>query len=189
MFFFLQNKIYSICRQCRKWLYNIYIYIYIITCIYNLYLYYTLAILYTGKSLVNKMQGTRESATTRITPHTTAVNIALSVAWGCTYAGTTRNLCIRVRSHNFLCIYVTKHKYNRELLDLWQIFEWMIHIASSAHQWVTFRWCQWYHWPVKVLRKATIAGQSAGLWTAACNVESLAQAYSLFSTTSNISLV
>ena len=30
------------------------------TTIYNLYLYYTLAILYTGKSLVKKMQGTRE---------------------------------------------------------------------------------------------------------------------------------
>ena len=35
------------------------IYIYYAT-VYNLYLYYTLAILYTGKSLVKKMQGTRE---------------------------------------------------------------------------------------------------------------------------------
>ena len=40
---------------------NEYIYIYYTT-IYNMYLYYTEAILYTGKSLAKKMQGTRERA-------------------------------------------------------------------------------------------------------------------------------
>ena len=81
-----------------------------------MYLYYTLAILYTGKSLVKKMQGTRERECSDMqTPHMTAVNIALSVAWGCTHTGTTSNLCIRVRSHNFLCIYVTKREYNQRI--------------------------------------------------------------------------
>ena len=37
------------------------IYTYYVT-IYNLYLHYPLAVLYTGKSLVKKMQGTRERA-------------------------------------------------------------------------------------------------------------------------------
>ena len=129
--------------------YIIYIYIYItqqyIICIY---------IIYWQKSCKENARHQREIAATRKTPHSTAVNIALSVAWGCTHAGTTHNLCIRVRSHNFLCIYVTKQEYNQRITRLFiRIFEQMIHIASSAHQWITFIWCQWYHRPVKVLSK------------------------------------
>ena len=70
-----------------------------------MYLYYTLAILYTGKSLVKNMRGTRESAVTRITPYTTAVNIALSVAWGCTHTGTTAT-CAYVLDSTTFCAYM-----------------------------------------------------------------------------------
>ena len=53
------------------------------------------------------------------------------------------------------------------------------------HQW-------WHHsWILakSLLREAATPGLSAGLWTTASNVESSAQANSLFSTSSNISLV
>ena len=113
-FFFAKHKYIPYADNVKND-YSIYIYIYYTT-IYNLYLYYTLAILYTGKSLVKKMQGKRATC---ITPHMTAVNIALSVAWGCTHAGTTRS-CAYVLDPTTFCAYM-KQNMNTigELLDFW----------------------------------------------------------------------
>ena len=72
-------------------------------------------IIYWQKSCKENARHKRERAATCITPHMMTVNIALSVAWGCTHAETTRILCKRVRSHNFLCMYVTKHEYNPKI--------------------------------------------------------------------------
>ena len=83
--------------------------------IYPVSTLYTGHIVYWQTSCKENARHQRDSTMTLITPHTIAVNKALSVTWCCTHTGTTYNLFIRVRFHNFLCIYVTKHEYNKRI--------------------------------------------------------------------------
>ena len=54
-----------------------------------------------------------------------------------TQAQTNFNQCLLDTSHNHLCIYKTKTQLqSKNLFILGQIFEWMYHIVTSAHQWV-----------------------------------------------------
>ena len=67
------------------------------------------------------------------------------------HAQTYCNQCLLDTSHNHLCIYRTNTITIEELLCFFHIFEWMQHIATSAHWWVNFGCHQLSHRAVKVL--------------------------------------